>query len=412
MAVSANNHFDFIVVGAGVVGTALALGIAGQARSAARVALVEADEFPRPWSPPVAHKAVDYEPRVNTLNTSTVALLRDLEVWDSITKERCCAFKRLRVWDDGGAAELCFDAAQMGSEQLGYVVEGGLLAHVLSTALMNLANAHKTARIRLFTMCHPTSLHQDARGVRMELNNGEVLSASYVFAADGTHSSLRSLAHLRWYPHDCQQTAIVCALSHEKAHAHTAWQRFLVSGPLAFLPLCGPELARGRDQHLSSVVWSLDNPVAQEVLALKEPQFRARLNKAFGKRLGELGVSTPRRTFPLRYGTVRNYVHGRVVLVGDAAHTVHPMAGLGANMGLGDVAVLLRALRTFDGERLSLGEYRARRYLYNTGTMFGMEALRRLLSARTPSLRWLRNIGTEHIARSAGLKQFFMRWAS
>lgn len=435
MADSANNHFDLTIVGGGAVGSALALGAMQSDCPHLRVALVESGDFPKTHAladDPARYAASPYQARLNTLNRSSVSLLRQLGAWDEIAAIRSCPFERLCVWDEEGSAELCFDGAssQLGAHHpLGYVVEAGLLMHSLSARLAEWvpadadahppgtrAKTHDHAReLRLFARCSVLDVEQDAEAVQLRLQDGTVLRSRYAFAADGAASSVRALSGFSWRERDCAQTAIVCVCAHELAHDFVARQRFLSSGPLAFLPLSSIDAADAKGDahtHLSSVVWSVDDHAATELLALPEDQFCERLARAFEHRLGALSLRSARHGFALRYGAAGDYVRGRVVLAGDAAHTLHPMAGLGVNLGFADVSCLLRALPRYDGMQLPLGAYRATRCWRGNATVYGLEALRQLFSARAPSARWLRNTGLEVVARNSVLRRFFVHWAS
>ncbi|HHW4679880.1 MAG TPA: FAD-dependent monooxygenase, partial [Xylella taiwanensis] len=176
-----------------------------------------------------------------------------------------------------------------------------------------------------------TALEQDTDSVRVRLEDGRRLEARLAIAADGADSTLRQLAHLSVQRHDYAQQGIVAFVTTEYPHEATAWQRFLPTGPLAFLPFT---------DERSSIVWTLPNAEAQRVLALDETAFARELTAAFGGRLGQVEVVSPRTAFPLRRQLATDYIAGRVLTLGDAAHVVHPLAGQGANLGLRDVAAL------------------------------------------------------------------------
>ncbi|TAA28120.1 UbiH/UbiF family hydroxylase [Pseudoxanthomonas winnipegensis] len=306
---------DVIVVGGGVVGAACALGLA---RRGLDVVLVEG-QAPAPWS------AQTPDLRVYAFAPDNAALLQRLGVWDAVRGARAQPYRRMRVWDAAGGGELVFDADRLGRRELGWLIEHGLLADRLWAAL-------PAAGVQLRCPARVEAMEQDATGVRLTLDDGARLEARLAIAADGAASTLRQLAGLGTQGHDYGQQGVVGYIRSERPHEDTAWQRFLPTGPLAVLPC-----TQGR----SSIVWTLPQAEAARVLALEEAAFSRELTLAFGGRLGELVVDSPRAAFPLRLQLAREYVEGRVLLLGDAAHAVHPLAGQGVNLGLRDVAGLL-----------------------------------------------------------------------
>lgn len=309
---------DVVVVGGGVVGAATALGLA---QAGLDVVLVEGRE-PSPWRT----DAPDL--RVYAFAPDNAALLRKLGVWDAVTSARAEAYRRMTVWDAAGGDDLRFDADGLGRAQLGWIVENGLLVDRLWADL-------PLAGVQVDCPATVTELEQDAEGVRLRLADGRKLEARIVIAADGAESALRTMAGVAVDRHDYGQRGVVAYIESEQPNEATAWQRFLPTGPLALLP---------SGSHRSSIVWTLPDDQAQTMLDLDEPAFDRALTAAFGGRLGELHVVSKRVAFPLRRQLAERYVAGRVLLVGDAAHAVHPLAGQGVNLGLRDVGALLASV--------------------------------------------------------------------
>jgi 2-octaprenyl-3-methyl-6-methoxy-1,4-benzoquinol hydroxylase len=305
---------DVVVVGGGVVGAACALSLA---RLGLQVALVEGRE-PPPWSA----EAPDL--RVYAFAPDNAALLDSLGVWEAVRDARVQAYRRMRVWDASGGGEMSFDADLLGRDQLGWIIENGLLVDRLWAAL-------PAAGVRLHCPSRIDSMEQDADGVRLRLEDGTRLESRLVIAADGADSTVRGLAGVQVAQHDYRQSGVVAFVQTSEPHQSTAWQRFLPGGPLAFLPF-----ADGR----SSIVWTLPEAEATRVLALDDTAFDRELTQAFEARLGEARVASKRVAFPLRRQLAQAHVAGRVLLVGDAAHVVHPLAGQGVNLGLRDVSRL------------------------------------------------------------------------
>ena len=250
----------------------------------------------------------------------------------------------MRVWDALAAGELSFAAEDRGETALGWIVENRLLQHVLWQALVE-AGA-RGAAIQLRVPGEVTAIENDERGVAATLADGSVVRARLLVAADGATSPIRTQLGIAVREHDYGQRAIVAHVGIERAHESTAWQRFQPGGPLAFLPLVD-----GR----CSIVWSLQGNEAERVLALDDAAFCAELGCALDFRLGNITSTTRRLAFPLRMRLAERYVVGRTLLIGDAGHAVHPLAGQGLNLGLRDVNNLRGQLRRAKARGIDAG---------------------------------------------------------
>ena len=312
-------QIDVAVVGGGVVGAACALVLA---REGLEVMLVEGREPPR-WSPSQP------DLRVYAFAPDNAALLDAAGVWDAVRDARAQPYRRMRVWDAAGGDELRFDADALGRAQLGWIVENALLVDRLWAAL-------PAAGVQVRCPARVEAMEQDADGVTLRLDDGTRIDARLAVAADGGDSTLRRLAGLEVAAHDYAQRGVVAFVRTGEPHEDTAWQRFLPTGPLAFLPF---------GESRSSIVWTLPNAEAERVLALEDQEFNRELGSAFSARLGEVRVVSRRAAFPLRRQLAESYVAGKVLLMGDAAHVVHPLAGQGVNLGLRDVARLQATIR-------------------------------------------------------------------
>ncbi len=309
---------EAVVVGGGIVGATLALGLH---RHGLDVEILEARP-PEPWSPTSA------DLRVYALAPDGEALLDRLGVWSSVRAARAQPYAGMQVWDAGGGRPLRFDAAALGVPRLGHIVEHALLVDRLHEALHH-AGVPCTFGATL------EALDETGDRVELTLGGGERRSTARVFGADGAGSAVRGLAGIDVAARDYGAGGLVAYLVPEQRHAATCWQRFLPTGPLALLPCTGGRV---------SIVYSL--PMAEAVRLRDAPaaQFEAELERASYRVLGPLRLDSPRAVFPLRRQLAATMRAGRVALVGDAAHVVHPLAGQGVNLGLRDVAGLLDAV--------------------------------------------------------------------
>jgi len=377
---------DVAVVGGGMVGAATALALA---RAGFSTALLEA-HAPTPWS-----LDAEVDLRVVGLAPSSVALLDELGVWPSIHAARVGPYTHMHVWDAESGAAIDFDAASEGRDLLGYIVENNLVQWMLWQQL-------QAAGVRRLCPATVTGFEAREDRIQLQLAGGELLSAGLLVAADGASSPLRQLAGITTRGRDYAQRAVVAHLSTERPHQHTAWQRFLRSGPLALLPL-----ADGR----SSLVWSLPEVEAQRMLALDEQAFAEEVGVASDFRLGRIIAVSARAAFPLRLRLAERYLAERMVLLGDAAHAVHPLAGQGVNLGLRDVVELratLLAARTAGrdiGASHVLRRYARRRRSADTLDALGFDALARVYALQSPALVAVRGLGVHLLNTFEPLKR-------
>ena len=318
---------DAVVVGGGVVGAASALMLA---REGLQVALVEARR-------PPAWQRERPDLRVFAFAPDNAALLDGIGAWPAVLQARVQAYRRMQVWDAGGGDALVFDADALGQPQLGWIVENALLVDRLWGAL-------EAAGVRVHCPATVEALEQDADGVRLRLDDGVPLHARLALATDGAGSALRGMAGIEVRTQDARQRGVVGYIACERPHAQACYQRFQPGGPLALLPFADGAF-QAAPGHVCSIVWSVPEADAERVLALPDEAFAQELTAASGGVLGALRPLTPRAAFPLRRQLARSMVAGRVLLLGDAAHVVHPLAGQGVNLGLRDVSALQAQLR-------------------------------------------------------------------
>lgn len=392
---------DIVVAGGGMIGSACALALT---RKGFSVALVDRQ------APQALHGDDEMELRVSALSRASERLLRNLRAWEAIARVRVSPYSRMHVWDKGSERDqhdgVQFDAADLADELdgpvLGHIVENRLIQHSLWQCLEADPNA---------VLMHPDAVVEaspDDAGVDVRLESGERLRARLLVAADGAASPLREQFGIRVSAADYHQRGIVSVIRTEKPHRETAYQHFLPSGPLAFLPLSDGSI---------SIVWSADEDEADRLLALDETKFRQALTAASDGILGAVLECGARAAFPLRRQHAETYVSRRAVLIGDAAHVVHPLAGQGANLGFMDAAALADVLdeahgagRDFAQARV-LRRYERRRRSDNLATMWAMEAFYRLFGNDDRFLSRLRNTGFRMFDRSGPIKRKVMRQA-
>jgi 2-octaprenylphenol hydroxylase len=307
----------------------------------------------------------------------------------------------MHVWDASGNGVIHFDSAELGEPNLGHIIENGIMLQ----ALYRVIESH--ASIHLFTQASLNAITPGADGIEVSLD-AQTLSAALVVGADGARSRVRELAGIETRGMAYDQHAVVANVATERPHRHTAWQRFMPSGPLAFLPM-----ANGQ----SSIVWSTSPEQAAQLLDMDDAAFCHALAEAFEYTLGEITHTSQRAAFPLRMQHATGYVKPRVALIGDAAHTIHPLAGQGVNLGFADVASLAEVLGRARqsgrdiGDYYVLREYERWRKGENIAMQASMDAFKRLFSNSNPLLGWLRNSGLGLVNNMAPLKNRIMRQA-
>jgi 2-octaprenylphenol hydroxylase len=397
--VSAANGYDLAIVGGGIAGLALAASLGD---SGLRVLVLEARELP----PPFADGGLDsYDSRVSALTPRSIAFLESLGVWERISAWRHCPYRHMTVWDGDGTGRIDFDADEVVAPDLGSIVENRLVVSALAECLAGFD------RVSLRLNARVADLAEGDGSIALTLEDGSAVEAKLLVAADGALSPVRGLLGMRTREWDYGHRAIVTTAVFEQSHQHTAWQRFLQTGPLALLPL------GGGDDRICSIVWSIEDGLADELLERDDAGFASALTTASEGVLGRVTACAPRYAFPLRQRHAVDYVRPQAVLVGDAAHTIHPLAGQGINLGLADVAVLAEELeRALElglepGSLAVLRRYQRRRKGDNLRMMAAMDGFKRLFGSDALPLRWLRNTGMRGVASLPAVKRRIIREA-
>ncbi|ALM50884.1 UbiH/UbiF/VisC/COQ6 family ubiquinone biosynthesis hydroxylase [Halomonas huangheensis] len=396
-----HQQHDVVVVGIGMVGATLAVLLGREGLS---VAMVD----PRPDA--LALESVGEglpSPRVSALTPVSQRLLEGLGVWPLISARRATPYTAMQVWDGEGSGDIRFRADQAGVPVLGHIVENDVVLAALESRLAQMPNVTRLYGQRV------ASLGDDPESPQVALESGARLNASLIVAADGARSPLRDMAGIAISERDTGHHALVTTVRTAHPHAATARQAFLATGPLAFLPLT----VEG-DSHYCSIVWSTSPQHAARLTTLAREAVAEELAQAFDHRLGKVEVLDDVHGFPLSQRHAERYYLPGLVLIGDAAHSIHPLAGQGVNLGLMDAAVLAEELLQArqrgcePGEEWQLARYQRRRRGDNASMLALMDGFRLLFGARHPALTLARNLGLSGVNRLSPLKRLIMQQAT
>ena len=390
--------YDVVIVGAGMVGASAACLLA-QTHPNLTVALIEA-QLSTPFNPQ------QFDPRVAAITEKSRLLLERCGLWQAVVDKRTSPYLAMDVWDAEGTGRIEFDCDNIHQPNLGHIVENAVLVDCLLTEVERLPNVDFYCPVKI------ASYLADDDHATVELVDGNRLETRLLVAADGANSKIRQHFQFSTKEWDYGHQAIVTTITTERPHQQIARQRFMPKGPLALLPLNNQG-----DLHQCSIVWSQETQEANHLMALDDQQFCLRLAAASEYCLGQVTDVEQRFAIPLRQRHAIDYAIHRVALLGDAAHSIHPLAGQGANLGFADVEVLVdevsRALtRGVDiGDISVLRRYQRRRKPDNLATMAAMEGFKRLFAADQLPLRLLRNLGMSTLNQQAAIKNALIKRA-
>ncbi len=391
-------HVDLIIVGAGMVGSTLALALKD---SELNILLVDGSPLRvTPFTPEQA-----FEPRVSALSIASQRILERVEAWSGIIQRRASPYRDMHVWDGSGTGKIHFSASSVHADVLGHIVENRIVQDAL------LEQLHES-EIGLLAHSRVEQLRRSGDGWLMQLEDGSEIRSPLIIAADGAHSAVRRLSGCKTREWDYLHHAIVTSIRCEKPHQETAWQRFTDEGPLALLPL-----QHNDGKNWCSIVWSVPEEQAEHIMALDDDAFCQALGEASEHCLGTIEHADKRYSIPLRQRHAKRYIEPGLALIGDAAHTIHPLAGQGVNLGFLDAAVLaevlLHALKRGEditSERV-LSRFERRRMPHNLAMMAAMEGFQHLFQADALPLRLLRNSGLKMVDKHSEAKAVFIRQA-
>jgi len=362
---------DVIIVGGGMVGASVALRLA---QAGLEVAVVERE------APPVPEDVASCEVRVSALTHASEQWLEQLGVWQALLSRGAHPFRAMHVWADDVSGEVVFDAASVGEADLGHVLPNRLIQAVLWSRLRD----HDNVRVCFDRL---QGLRRDEAGVHAMLEGGATLHGRLLVGADGAMSPVRRMAAIPVDAHEYGEAAIVGCVRTERSHEDACWQRYTADGPVAFLAMA---------ENVSSLAWYLPLSKLEWALSLSDEAFADALTQASGARLGRIEWVGARAGFPLVRRHARRYHAERVVLVGDAAHTIHPQAGQGVNLGFLDAQVLCEELlAAVDAgapfwQPAVLSRYQRRRQLDNLAVQRAMDGFEWLFAHDLPWKRPLR----------------------
>ncbi|MCF6435432.1 FAD-dependent monooxygenase [Pseudoalteromonas sp. MMG022] len=379
------------IVGGGAVGLTLALGLA---KADITVQVIDSSAPPQPLGELFAN-------RVSAISLASQTLFEQLDVWQDMVAQRVMPYTHMDVRDKDSFGKIAFNSSELDLPELGHIIENDAIRYALYNKLKQFSNVSLAFDTRY------QSIHQTDSDVLITLGSGTPVMAKLLVACDGANSAIRTQFKMPMTFWDYDHHAIVATVKTQLPHDATARQVFLPTGPLAFLPL--------HDEHHHSIVWSTSPKEAERLMALSEGEFNKALNVAIDGQCGLCEVAPDRAVFPLRMRYAKQWLNNKVVLMGDAAHTIHPLAGLGMNLGLKDAALLIellsRDLRDGFANHRTLREYERARKLDAQKHIAMMQGLKELFEGTHPLKKLVRGVGLSMVDKLGPLKQLFAKQA-
>jgi 2-octaprenyl-6-methoxyphenol hydroxylase len=401
-------EFDVAIVGGGLVGISLACAL-GQLNPAPRVALIEAHDYSA-LPPP------GFDSRTVALSFSSKQIFEALNLW-SMLVEQVTPIRTIHISDRGHPGMTRLEAREQSVEALGYVVESRAMGEVLFEAM------HNASHIMMFAPARVTDLdiEETIASLELAIDYGDVdleetartITTKLIVAADGTDSFVRQYLDIKQRSWDYRQSAVIANVAVSKPHQNIAYERFTGSGPMALLPL-GPFQ---KDLNRFGLVWTVPQHEVDQIMAMDDDEFASALARRFGRRVGEFVRVGRRSAYPLGLTHVAEHIRHRLAFIGNAAHTLHPVAGQGFNLGLRDVAALVEVIGEAQknssdiGDLATLNEYAKWRTRDHATTMMFTDALVRIFSNNFVPLVAARNAGLMAMEMFAPLRKRLTRHA-
>ncbi|WP_072055160.1 FAD-dependent 2-octaprenylphenol hydroxylase [Aliivibrio fischeri] len=366
---------DIAIIGGGMVGLTVA---AALENSGLRIAVIESQL-------PEEELASLPDIRVSAISRASENILNNVGAWQGVLSRRAAPYTSMRVWEQDSFAKIEFETEDIAQHNLGHIVEN----RVIQLSLLDKISKQENVTLLAPERCTNIMFGESEAWINLE--SGKAITAKLVVGADGANSWLRNQLDIPLTHWDYGHSALVANIRTVDTHNATARQIFRPEGPLAFLPLGEP--------NLSSIVWSLDPLQAEDLVSMPEDDFNKRLTTAFDNQLGLCSVEGARQAFPLKMRYAKDFVRDRAVLVGDAAHTIHPLAGQGVNLGLADAAALAETILALQNEskdiglKVNLRSFERWRKAEAAQMIASMQGFKELFSGSNPVKKFIRGVG-------------------
>lgn len=393
-----NLQYDLVIVGAGIVGLTL---IHGLKNRGLRIALVDQSDPDILLN--VSPARLFDQLRFIAITRRSQQIFERYQVWSSLASVDCGPMIDMEIQSSNTTEQLIFSAAEVGQPCLATIVNNAALQRAL------FLSARSLPELDTFFGHSIATIEEESKRRVITLTSGKRLKATLIVGADGAQSKVRELANISCRRHDYQQEALIATVRTQQPHRQTAYQLFLPEGPLAFLPL--------HEAHTASIVWSTTSAQAAQLKAVSDADFCHRLTTSFRYRLGQVEDTSPRLSFALRTQQAACFVQPHLALIGDAVHTVHPLAGQGANLGIADAVCLAKTLQEAQETNRCLGAYSVLRRFERERTFHrrlmgaGMDGIKQLFATANPVLQKVREQGLKQLNRRVGLKNYLNTYA-